>query len=157
LAINNISVLGHYQLQHGGTAIINMRIVGSGTDCDMGTQKGALIGTYLLLGVPLYAVTMSLFAETIIEHAVKAHNRLLLKKPFDIENFIYAANISTGSNKLDWVGFVLLEMLRLGIVSKKRIDSSKKSFEFLVQDESELSYSKYNSFYAMFPYDTDYH
>ena len=132
-------------------------IKGSGTVCDMGTQKSALIGTYLLLGVPLYAVTMSLFAETIIEHAVKAHNQLLLKKPFDLENFLYTANMSNGSCKLDWVGFVLLEMLRLGIVSKKRIDSSKKSFEFLVQDESFLSYSKYNSLYAMFPYETDYH
>jgi hypothetical protein len=96
---------------------------------------------------------MSLFAETIIEHAVKEHNSLLLKKPFDLEDFIFTANLSTGTNKLDWVGFVLLEMLRLGIISKKRINICKKSFDFFIQDEKEISYSKYNAFYQMFPYE----
>ena len=51
------------------------------------------MGTYMLIGVPIYACAVGQFAGVMIKRAVEADHMTMLKQPIDFNEFRYCANI----------------------------------------------------------------
>lgn len=103
---------------------------GSDTTCDMGNMRGTVMGVFMMVGVPLYAATISHFARITVGKAMKARQEELISRPIEDAEFIFAANVLSpeGSTTLVLGEYILLELMRLGATNQKQIDILKRKF-----------------------------
>ena len=86
-----------------------------GSECSMGYMRGGMMGTYMLLGVPIYACTMAQFAGITIQKAVVQDRINMLAKPISESEFKYCSGVLSpaGSVTLNVGEFMLMEAMRL--------------------------------------------
>jgi hypothetical protein len=109
-------------------------LTGTGSTCDVGSLRGAIMGFYIMIGVPLYVVTLSQIARVVVAASLKAHVQQLLNKPIVVADFLFATNIISkkeSSNHLLLGEYILFELMRLGITNQKEIEYLKHKFHEL--------------------------
>eukprot|EP01035_Chromulina_nebulosa_P020007 gene20007-25980_t len=106
--------------------------------CDMGVFRGSVMGTYFVIGVPIYAVFVGEYASIIIRKAIERRNFELLSRPLESDEFMFAANILSpeGSDTLVCGEYILLELMRLGKTNANQIVRLKEKFHQLDKDNS---------------------
>ena len=104
-----------------------------GEICDIGTTRGFLMGTYMLIGVPLYALCLGKYGNIFASYALQQHNYKQLQSPIKEEEFLYACNLLSppGSVTLNLGEYILLELMRVGSVDAETIQELKDRFLYL--------------------------
>lgn len=69
---------------------------GDGVTCRFGVVRCLLLGTYLIIGVPIFAYTMGQFAELLVEQAIRANELKLMMSPLTEKEFKIAFNLHSG-------------------------------------------------------------
>lgn len=102
----------------------------SGPTCDLGVLRGGVMGLYMQIGVPLYAVTLAQVSRFAVSYALREREDQLLNKPIEDADFLFAANILSpeGSTTLVLGEYILLELMRLGVTDQAQIESMKRKF-----------------------------
>lgn len=102
----------------------------TGTNCNMGNFRGSMMGFFMMVGVPIYAVAFGQYARLVISKTVQYQEEKLLNRPIEDAEFIFAANILSpeGSETLVLGEYILLELMRLGITNKRQIENMKEKF-----------------------------
>lgn len=102
----------------------------SGTTCDLGSLRGGFMGFFMMLGVPLYCVTIGQVARITVAASLQEHQKQLLRKPIEDADFIFAANVLSpeGSTTLVLGEYILLELMRLGATDQHQIEYMKRKF-----------------------------
>ena len=105
--------------------------------CDMG-HRGWLMGFFFIGGVPFYAMTMGNFAFLLARHAVAAHSQRMVRKPINREEFMFTANLLSArghlSTSLNMGEFILLNFMRLGMITGDQIVQFREQFRELDPD-----------------------
>lgn len=65
----------------------------SGTTCDLGSLRGGIMGFFMMIGVPLYCVTIGQVARITVAASLQEHQKQMLRKPIEDADFIFAANV----------------------------------------------------------------
>ena len=65
--------------------------------CDLGTVRSLLVGSYIIVGVPIFAYTMGQFAEFLVEHAIRVNEQNLMLRPLTEEEFRFAYELQKGT------------------------------------------------------------
>jgi hypothetical protein len=115
-----------------------------GSNCNMGTYRGTLMGLYLLAGVPIYAITISQWARRFFAEVAQQREDQIMSRPIEDVQFLYAASILSGegSETLVLGEYIFLELIRLGLVDQERIEDLKtKFYELDPHDRGELELS----------------
>jgi hypothetical protein len=101
-----------------------------GSNCDMGTYRGTIMGLYLLFGVPIYAITVSQWARRFFADVAQEREDQIMSRPIEDVQFLYAASILSGegSETLVLGEYIFLELMRLGLVDQERIEDLKTKF-----------------------------
>jgi len=101
--------------------------------CVISDKRGFLMGTYLLIGVPIYTAAMAQFIKHLFETYLRASERKIFEQPLSLEEFEHAVVVFSGSSAdgLKFNGFVLLELIKLGRLDWDEIEVVKKKFEVL--------------------------
>lgn len=101
-----------------------------GLTCDIGAVRGGLMGFYMMLGVPIYAIFIAQVARYTVIMALRAREDKLLNTPITDADFLFAANILSpeGSETLVMGEFILLELMRLGLTNPAQIENIKAKF-----------------------------
>lgn len=128
--------------------------------CALGTPRALFIGTYLIIGVPIFAFTVAQFAEILVERAIKANEQRLMTRPLTEEEFQFAYELHEGKItqagsdessleehakqatalcdekeiRLDLGDFIVLELLRLQKVTVYDLRNIKALFDMLDED-----------------------
>jgi hypothetical protein len=117
---------------------------GDGTTCNMGDMRGAVMATYFLIGVPIYAITIAQYAIIFFGPLSIAQEQKLMDRPIEDAQFLFAANVLSpeGSETLVLGEYILLELLRLKLVDQERIEMLKRKFyELDIHRKEELDIS----------------
>lgn len=103
------------------------------TICDMGSFRGAIMGIYMLFGVPIYAAAMAQMARYTIGWLLRQRQEMLLNRPIEDAEFLLAANVLSpeGSETLVLGEYILLELMRLGRTNLRQIEEIKRRFHQL--------------------------
>eukprot|EP01040_Poterioochromonas_malhamensis_P000159 gene158-165_t len=115
-----------------------------GTTCNMGDLRGSVMGVYFLIGVPIYAITIAQYARLVFGPLAVERELRLMDRPIEDSQFLYAANVLSpeGSETLVMGEYIILELLRLGLVDQARIEQFKQKFyELDVHNKGELEFS----------------
>ncbi len=115
-----------------------------GTTCNMGDFRGTVMGVYFLIGVPIYAITIAQYARRLFGPLAVERELRLMDRPIEDSQFLYAANVLSpeGSETLVMGEYIILELLRLGLVDQARIEQFKQKFyELDVHNKGELEFS----------------
>jgi hypothetical protein len=122
--------------------------------CSIGSMRALLIGSYILLGVPIFTFTMGQFAELLVERAVRVRERHLMLRPLSDHEFRFGCALQGGLRsgigysfddddshgtmskdvKLDLGDFVVLELLRLKKITAEDLEHMKSLFDLLDAD-----------------------
>lgn len=107
----------------------------TGKNCEMG-MRGLLMGLYFLIGVPIYTCTMGNFARIAIDKAMKENRKNMLKVSITEQEFVACCRILSddSSNSLNCGEYILLELMRLRVVTPDQIRMLKKKFHKLDRD-----------------------
>lgn len=108
-------------------------LTGTGSTCDVGNLRGGIMGFYIMIGVPLYCVTLSQIARAVVTASLKGHVQRLLNKPIAVADFLFAANIISKKESTNLLlgEYILFELMRLGITNQKEIEHLKRKFHEL--------------------------
>jgi hypothetical protein len=68
----------------------------SGGTCDLGTVRSLLVGTYIIVGVPIFAFTMGQFAYFLVENAIRINEQQLMLRPLTADEFKFAFELQKG-------------------------------------------------------------
>jgi len=102
--------------------------------CDMGI-RGLIMAIFFIGGVPFYAMTMGNFAFLLASRSMEAHILRMVRQPINHDEFIFSANILSPeghkSTSLNQGEFILLNFMRLGIVSGEQIEQFSEQFREL--------------------------
>ena len=60
-------------------------------DCKLSNLQSILAGTYLIIGVPLFELTMVEVVSLLVERSVRARERIVLKQPLTEDDFRFAS------------------------------------------------------------------
>lgn len=71
------------------------------TYCEVGTFRAIFVGTYIVIGVPLFAYTVGQFAEILVERAIKANEMKLMARPLTPQEFRFAFELHRGEIVVD--------------------------------------------------------
>jgi len=112
--------------------------------CTVSSTRAIFTGTYIAIGVPLFAYTLSNFASFFVENAIKQAENERLMKPltrseidFAVDFFGQRKPTSDGSTaRLDLGDFVVLELLRSNKVEREDLHHIKTLFEEIDDDKS---------------------
>lgn len=99
--------------------------------CQVGWFREYVLSAYMLIGVPLFAMTLGQFASLMIERTIKQHEEAVMKLPLSQEEFRYATALH-GDNDPEILSlgeFTILELLRLGRVSTTDLDLIKEIYD----------------------------
>lgn len=132
---------------------------GDAYTCRLGTTRSLLVGTYLIVAVPIFTYTMGLFAELLVERAIRSRERSLMMTPLSDSEFRFAIELQGGLKtcptlpvpgdtpcsrvnsfqpepeiRLDLGDFIILELLRLKKISKHDLDYIRDLFDMLDAD-----------------------
>jgi hypothetical protein len=101
-----------------------------GDTCNIGTLRGGLMGFYMMIGVPLYAITLAQISRFAVDATMEARQQSLLNAPITDADFLFTANILSpqGSTTLVMGEYLLLELMRLGATNQQQIEEIKKKF-----------------------------
>jgi hypothetical protein len=111
--------------------------------CKLGPMRSLLLGTYIIIAVPVFTYTMGQFAEILVERAIRARERQLMLRPLSDSEFRFAVELQSGLRgelspskevRLTLTDFVILELLRLQKISKQDLNHIKDMFEMLDVD-----------------------
>lgn len=64
--------------------------------CDLGTTRSLLVGTYIIIGVPIFAYTMGQFAELLVERAIRYNEQRLMMRPLTTDEYKFAHQLRQG-------------------------------------------------------------
>ena len=106
--------------------------------CDMGI-RGFIMGLFFMGGVPFYAMTMSNFAFYIARHAIHMHAQRMVRTPVNYDEFLFSANLLSAkghlSTSLNMGEYVLLNFMRLGVISGDQIVEFRDQFRELDKND----------------------
>jgi hypothetical protein len=71
------------------------------TNCTIGTFRALFIGTYIVIGVPIFAYTVGQFAEILVERAIKSNEMKLMARPLTPQEFRFAFELHRGEIVVD--------------------------------------------------------
>ena len=60
-------------------------------DCQLSNLQSILAGTYIIIGVPLFELTMVEVVSLLVERSVRARERIVLKQPLTEDDFRFAS------------------------------------------------------------------
>eukprot|EP01033_Poteriospumella_lacustris_P001094 gene1094-797_t len=69
--------------------------------CSVGTFRALFVGTYIVIGVPIFAYTVGQFAEILVERAIKANEMKLMSRPLSPQEFRFAFELHRGEIVVD--------------------------------------------------------
>ena len=61
--------------------------------CEFGNIPAVFTGFYAMIGVPLYFLTLGIFASAVIQHSLNARHKAKLYSPIEARDFIYATKL----------------------------------------------------------------
>lgn len=61
--------------------------------CELADSDAVFVAFYAMFGVPLYFLTLGIFAGAIVNHGVKARHKAKLYAPIEGRDFIYATKL----------------------------------------------------------------
>ena len=95
------------------------------------------MGVFMMIGVPLYALTLGKVASIVGDFSLQQHHLKLLNSPIGEEEFIFACNVLSpaGSDTLVCGEFILLQLMRSGIIDADSVQDLKDRFETLDVDK----------------------
>lgn len=101
--------------------------------CSLTNERAVYLGFFMLIGVPLYAVTVGQFAGLAVVRAAEAKRRERMQQPIEAHDFHYASTLLSDkdSTTLEMGEFIILELMRLDIVDRKQIKSITARFKEL--------------------------
>ena len=96
----------------------------------LGAARGWLMGTFMLIGIPLYGITMSVWGQWWANFVMEQHDEDQLSKPILEEEFLYCCQLLSeeGSTSLNMGEFILLELMRSKQVDVATIQLLKSIF-----------------------------
>ena len=95
-------------------------------------DKSALfVGLYCLTGIPIFAMALGQFANSLIERHVAARERRALSKSISEDEFEFAQQLVSNDGKIDLSEFIVLELFRLGKLDGATISTIKAEFQRL--------------------------
>ena len=95
---------------------------------DPANSGWAFVGFFALIGVPLYAYSMGVFASAMLEWQTRAVNNIPLEDALSEEDFLWASNLLSNDGQMDFGEFLCCELLRLGVLDKENIELMKEKF-----------------------------
>ena len=113
--------------------------------CTLTPNRGVFLGFFILVGVPLYAVTLGQFAGIAVEHAAEQKRKERMEQPIESRDFHYAATLLSEehSSTLELGEFIILELMRLGVADRKQIRQIRNRFKELdIKKNSVLDYEE---------------
>jgi len=95
--------------------------------CQLGSARGYFMSLYLLVGIPLFSLTLGQFSGLAVDRAVRANEYQKMKQGLTDEEFDFACSFHSkgrrggyNSQQISFTEFVLTELYRL-----KRVDSDE--------------------------------
>lgn len=114
-----------------------------------GTVNGTraiLYGTYILIGVPLFAFTMAQMVAVVVERMVRASEVQLMMRPLSETEYEYARKLRHGNgvssstskanDTIDLGGFLVMELLRLKKIDTSDLELIKAVFDQIDEDKN---------------------
>lgn len=102
--------------------------------CDMG-YRGWIMGLFFIGGVPFYAMVMGNVAFVLARHAIDYHNKEMVRKPINYDEFLFTANLLSAkghlSTSLNRGEFILLQFMRQGIICGDQVVQFREQFIML--------------------------
>jgi hypothetical protein len=99
----------------------------TGSDsCQLGSIRGYFMSLYLLVGIPLFSLTLGQFSGLAVDRAVRSNEYQKMKQGLSDEEFDFACSFhakdrrGNKNKKISFTEFVLTELYRL-----KRVDSDE--------------------------------
>ena len=115
--------------------------VGADDDnCTLGKARASFMTLYLVIGVPLFTLTLGQFSLALVERAVRKKELDALLQPLNEEEYFYACKLDSrnesqsGDNGMDFSQFLVMEMLRLKRFDRNEIDEIKELFNAIDYD-----------------------
>lgn len=71
------------------------------TRCTLGPVRSIFLGTYIIIGVPIFAYTVGQFAEILVERAIRANEMRLMCRPLTEQEFRFAYELHRGEIVID--------------------------------------------------------
>jgi len=119
-------------------------VVTTGSTCSL-EGRGFFWGSYMLIGVPLYAVNIGQLAYVIVSSYMKNNKRILFLKPWDSVEYNYVEEVLHVNNDhpnqteaqkgMNFSDFLVMEMLRIGNVDNSQIHALKELYLALDRDK----------------------
>ena len=120
-------------------------IATTGATCSL-EGRGYFWGSYMLIGVPLYAVNMGQLAYVIVSGYMKNNKRILFLKPWDSVEYNYVGEVlhvnqhdnHQTQKGMNFSDFLVMEMLRIGNLDNSQIHALKELYLALDRDKKGL-------------------
>jgi len=114
-----------------------------GTDddhCTLGETRALFMTFYLVIGVPLFTLTLGQFSLALVERAVRKKELDALLQPLNEEEYEFACSLDgrDSGNGMDFSQFLVMEMLRLKRFDRDEIDEIKELFNAIDYDNQGL-------------------
>ena len=114
---------------------------GEETNCDIGMLRGILNSLFLWFGHPVFVYVIGQFAGIVVEEAVLEQERAKMRKPLTNEEYNFVVSIngvaqSPCKGTIDLPEFVIMQLMRLGRLSKDEISDITSLFQSLDKDGS---------------------
>jgi hypothetical protein len=98
------------------------------SNCSFGDFRAIFLTVYIIIGCPLFTLAVAQFGGVLVEHAIREHERQVLRKPLTKVEYIFAANLYGNDDMLSLEEFTILELLRLQRVSMDDLKQIKDLF-----------------------------
>mmetsp|Transcript_14833 Transcript_14833/g.22324 ORF Transcript_14833/g.22324 Transcript_14833/m.22324 type:complete len:380 (+) Transcript_14833:68-1207(+) len=150
---------------------------GNPSNCTIDFLRAVFVSVYIMVGVPLFSLSMGQFSGIIIERAEHASELAKISRPITDEEFLLAACVTgavgnpakvpssygTGGSRdinelsLDLSQFIVMELLRLQRVSEDELNDFKDIFSSIDMDSSgTIDYSEVKLYQKRFLEETSY-
>ena len=94
------------------------------------------IGVYCYTGIPIFAMALGKFANTLIERELAEREQRALNRYITADEFNFAEQLFTSDGRVDLAEFLALELLRMGKVDAGTLSLLKAEFERRDADKS---------------------
>jgi hypothetical protein len=111
-------------------------------NCKIEQQTAVFMICYLIIGVPLFTLSLGQFSLSVVERAVRVREREMMMRPLTEEEFSYACSLNDkgqdedNRGTIDFSEFVVCEMLRLKRVDVEEIEQIRELFSLIDYDDT---------------------
>jgi hypothetical protein len=105
-------------------------------DCEIGLTREMFLSLYVIVGVPLFTISLGQVTAFVVKRAVRNHESAILNCPLTEEEYNYAANLYDNDEVISLGEFTMLELLRLGRVTMEDLNDIKDLFNSIDEGQT---------------------